>query len=82
MASAREAEPVGSPREARFAGLDREDLLGIGGTLRLARNSERMRRYDARPRASAPSLARPLHEQAFVPPAADVIGALRDLAAN
>ena len=29
MAIAREAEPVGSLKEVREAGLDREDLLGV-----------------------------------------------------
>src|SRR5437764_11904632 len=40
MAIAREAEPVGSLREVREAGLDREDLLGVYRNLLLTRGIE------------------------------------------
>src|SRR3712207_7681716 len=40
MAIAREAEPVGSLREIRDEGLDREDLLGIFRNLLLTRGIE------------------------------------------
>src|SRR5437870_5737597 len=40
MAIAREAEPVGSLREVREAGLDREDLLGVYRNLLLTRGVE------------------------------------------
>jgi TPP-dependent pyruvate/acetoin dehydrogenase alpha subunit len=40
MAIAREAEPVGSLREIKEAGLDREDLLGIYRTMLLTRGIE------------------------------------------
>src|SRR5207302_2694202 len=40
MAIAREAEPVGSLREVRDAGLDREDLLGVYRNLLLTRGVE------------------------------------------
>src|ERR1043165_134768 len=40
MAVAREAEPVGSPREGREAGLDREDLLGIYRNMLITRSVE------------------------------------------
>src|SRR5437899_673217 len=40
MAIAREAEPVGSLREVREAGLDREDLLGVYRSLLLTRGIE------------------------------------------
>src|SRR5205809_6210697 len=41
MAIAREAEPVGSLREVREAGLDREDLLGIYRNMVLTRGIEK-----------------------------------------
>src|SRR5213596_888796 len=40
MAIAREAEPVGSLKEVREAGLDREDLLGVYRTMLLTRGIE------------------------------------------
>src|SRR3989449_1397195 len=40
MAIAREAEPVGSLREVREAGLDREDLLGVFRNMILTRGIE------------------------------------------
>src|SRR5688500_19109955 len=40
MAIAREAEPVGSLREIREAGLDREDLLGMYRTMLITRGIE------------------------------------------
>src|SRR5213079_3421772 len=40
MAIAREAEPVGSLREVREAGLDREDLLGVYRSMLLTRGIE------------------------------------------
>src|SRR2546423_15209829 len=40
MAIAREAEPVGSLKEVRDAGLDREDLLGVYRTMLLTRGIE------------------------------------------
>src|SRR5947207_5653135 len=40
MAIAREAEPVGSLKEVREAGLDREDLLGIYRTMLITRGVE------------------------------------------
>ena len=40
MAVAREAEPVGSLREVKEAGLDREDLLGIYRNLLITRGIE------------------------------------------
>ena len=40
MAIAREAEPVGSLREVREAGLDREDLLDVYRNLLLTRGVE------------------------------------------
>src|SRR5213595_3588603 len=40
MAIAREAEPVGSLREVREAGLDREDLLGVYRSMLLTRGVE------------------------------------------
>src|SRR5947207_1073798 len=40
MAIAREAEPVGSLKEVREAGLDREDLLGVYHTMLLTRGIE------------------------------------------
>src|SRR5213592_2924288 len=40
MAIAREAEPVGSLKEVREAGLDREDLLGVYRNLLLTRGIE------------------------------------------
>src|SRR2546423_9101423 len=40
MAIAREAEPVGSLKEVREAGLDREDLLGVYRSMLLTRGIE------------------------------------------
>src|SRR3954464_5636442 len=40
MAIAREAEPVGSLKEVREAGLDREDLLGVYRNMLLTRGIE------------------------------------------
>src|SRR5207247_11068404 len=40
MAIAREAEPVGSLREVREAGLDREDLLGVYRNMLMSRGIE------------------------------------------
>src|SRR6266511_5809122 len=40
MAIAREAEPVGSLKEVKEAGLDREDLLGIYRNMLLTRGIE------------------------------------------
>src|ERR671939_1573422 len=40
MAIAREAEPVGSLKEVREAGLDREDLLGVYRSMLLTRGVE------------------------------------------
>src|SRR5262245_31381095 len=40
MAVAREAEPVGSLREVKEAGLDREDLLGVYRNLLITRGIE------------------------------------------
>src|SRR5256886_1418967 len=40
MATAREAEPVGSLKEVRAAGLDREDLLGVYRSMVLTRGIE------------------------------------------
>ena len=40
MAIAREAEPVGSLREVKQAGLDREDLLGIYRNMLITRALE------------------------------------------
>ena len=40
MAIAREAEPVGSLKEVREAGLDREDLLGVYRNMLMTRGIE------------------------------------------
>ena len=40
MAIAREAEPVGSLREVKEAGLDREDLLGVYRNMLITRGVE------------------------------------------